>query len=290
MGAPLLLLLPALLGNLPTPAQRLEAVAQQLPELAAWAAAAEERLARCECEGGSAPGLGAVQAARPEAEVVLESLASATLGHGDAALWLWRAIVGIIVVAATVVVMPHDKRLRQQKRMHQAAAASGDSTADARPGTDSSLASSLGDWAAGQEEAWSQPLPPPAAAAAAAATHTRSDPETIVGRDEAPPGLAPSGLAVPQTQQMAAETNAPGLGETSSTPESIESLQDQLVSIMSRPSRYGLFPSRANVARAWSPDRSWLACANRLVLTCAQVNAEAEVVRLRVLLDVAQSY
>lgn len=129
-----------------TAAQQLEALAKQMPALAAWAAEAEGRLAQCcSCEGRTPPGLQGAGA---------ETLVAVT--REDIAIWLWRTAVGIIVAATTYIVVPRDKHVRVQRA--QTLSSTGRSNADVDSSTD--LTTSLGEWAAAQQAAWVQPSAP----------------------------------------------------------------------------------------------------------------------------------
>lgn len=129
-----------------TVAQQLDALAKQLPALAAWAAEAEERLADCcSCTGRTPPEIRG-------AATAYEGLNKVAVTGEVAAIWLWRVAVGIAVVVTTCIVVPRDKHFKAQA----ATAAAHSSIGDADSSTDDSLA----EWAAAQESAWVQPPAP----------------------------------------------------------------------------------------------------------------------------------
>lgn len=274
----LLLLAPCCCGSsneAPSPAVQLEAVAQQLPAIVAWALEAERRLARCEGRDEAPPSrpLGGAASLGPAAAVAAALLPDYDeFDPEEAALWVWRAIAGVVVIAATCVVAPRDKHYRQHVQAMVAAeigasssvGASSTSTSSDRldgPPADSSLAHSLGEWAASQEQAWVQPTEPAGVRAAEE-------------ESELPAGL-PEGMAA----APAASPTSGAVGEDGEDDPAVESLQSQLVRSNARSVRSCDFV----VLRLARSDRSCAA-------VTPQVDAEAEVVRLRVLLEVAQSY
>merc|ERR1711871_789533 len=95
------------------------------------------------------------------------------LTREDGAIWLWRTIVGLVVVAATFIVMQQDKHLRQPPPRPSASTRCSD--ADANSCTDDSL----GDWVRAQEEAWVQPSPPQSPAGAAKAAEEGAQPPRL---------------------------------------------------------------------------------------------------------------
>ena len=102
------------------------------------AASLEARLARCERDGA------ATSAQGDDAGAAAEAPGS---DPDTTTLWMWRAGVAVIVVSATCLVQPHDRRSRRR------AEAQRDQQQAAGP-DDPALGASLGSWAAEQEQAW----------------------------------------------------------------------------------------------------------------------------------------
>ena len=144
----------------------------------------------------------------------------------QAALWVWRAVAALVVIAATCIVAPRDKHYQQHVKAMAApeigasgssssSSSSGSSSVDrlADPLADSSLAHSLGEWAASQEQAWVQPTDPAGAGPAAQE------------ESELPAALSPGTAATPAASPSPTSSG----GSAAEDDAAVESLQSQLV-------------------------------------------------------------